>query len=333
MINVNVLFLSNQVNEDTPESDEETTECDSFEMEICNRMADIIRLEQRHAKFHKHLSRPSKIGAAAICSGITGLVNEQLFRDIQLHIISPNNLRGIFFRENRDIFTIKAGMFGIKPIIVKGISDSSIIEQKNHSIVLAHEFRILQFLGPHRHLIDYYGLVELNGIPQIVLDDDFKFAGFERFYQENRRFDIYTIQALFRDITSVVEFLHVKGVIHMNITEDSFVFSLDVSGPEWRYFPILCDFSCCCLVSDVKVLTPQLQSRFRSTKHLPVEVMRGEKLPSFNCDIYAVAVLMSHFSNRLNTPQEQHIFDEVTIKLLRNTTDIFIDSLYDFIKN
>ena len=192
------LSLSIQVDEDSPESDEDTPESDSFEMEICNRMADIIRLEQRHVKLHKHLlSRPSKIGAAAICSGITGLANEQFFTDIQLHILSPNDLGSIFFRENRDIFTIKAGMFGDKQIIVKGISDSSVIEQKNHSIVIAHEFRMLKFLGPHRHLINYHGLVELNGIPQIVLDDDFNFAGLEKFYRQNRGFDINTSRALF----------------------------------------------------------------------------------------------------------------------------------------
>ena len=51
-------------------------------------IADQIHREKLHSKLDVNLSaRLAQLGAAAICCGITGFVNEELFRKIDIEII------------------------------------------------------------------------------------------------------------------------------------------------------------------------------------------------------------------------------------------------------
>ena len=128
-------------------------------------------------------------------------------------------------------------------------------------------------------------------------------------------------------LVSAVEFLHVKNILNLNLSEITIV-----SRHSFRYEPVIIDFSCACHITSAKLLSQYFQEMFKSSAHLPRDVVEGKRVPSYNSDLYSIGVLISHFSGRLKYPEDQIAVDMVALKLLKNKGQTVPNFLYDFLK-
>eukprot|EP00111_Clytia_hemisphaerica_P010626 TCONS_00031056-protein len=150
---------------------------------------------------------------------------------------------------------------------------------------------------------------------------------FGRYKLVNRPFRIFLIKVLFQGLTRALDFIHFKDMIHLNMVEAAIVMKFDPN--KMLHYPVIFDFSCYSPQQSAKVFDRLFQERFKSSNHLPIDVIKGKSVPSFSCDVYSLGVLVSHFANHMDNSEDQKIIDSVAISLLNITSDSFPDVLYN----
>ena len=89
------------------------------------------------------------------------------------------------------------------------------------------------------------------------------------------------ILLIIRDVISATQFLHVRKVLHNNITIESILISIGDNNIDRA---ILSDFTCACHIRDVNFLSKMFQMMFTKYSHLPHKVLQGNVKPSFGSD-------------------------------------------------
>ena len=263
----------------------------------------------------------AKLCNSSLCNGIIGtFVDEIIYLDVEVIeskdlFITSSLTRGDFLysRTSDDSFCLKQ-LFSHSP-------------DKSDHLILCHELKDLKYLGPHPNFIVPVGITELGGKPTAV------FKGFgmtSTLDQYPCKLSYKIILWIFQQLLPTFQFLHEKGILLNNLIDDAI--SMDFILP--RRFPVvITDFTFACHVRGSKPLTAHFQSKFARTKHLPTEVLLGNKPPSPNSDIYSLGVLISRLSERMDhhsTEKERSSLGRISINLLTNKKDHFSPALVQF---
>lgn len=292
-------------------------------------MADIIVKESKHFRLARQISlRGAAIGSSATVSGISGFMNDEIVcEDIDLYKLEDLEIKNTLF--NFAHYNVKWALFKGKEVLLKRVSYSKMLKKENSAMVLAYELKILKFIGSHPNIASSYGLVENPETPMAMYDHCINMY-FGRYKLVNRPFRISLIKVLLQGLTRALDFIHFKDMIHLNMVEAAIVMKFDPN--KMLHYPVIFDFSCCCPQQSAKVFDRLFQERFKSSNHLPIDVIKGKSVPSFSCDVYSLGVFVSHFANHMDNSEDQKIIDSVAISLLNTTSDSFPDVLYNFIE-
>ena len=294
------------------------------------KIADLITKEARHFHLTGKISSPVlTVAGSTIQSGISGFINTDIVEQ-DINLIKPNEL---FIDPKHPDFTfpyydVRAGLFKDEIVLFKSVSPNLSLQQENHSFILAYEIKILKFVGLHPNIIRSHGIVENENQPMSIYDHCMDLC-FEEYKKMKRPLLLGQVKVLLCGLVKATEFLHLKGIIHLNLVESSIIMRYNAEKNE--YYPVIFHFSCCCPIQSTKVLDPFFQERFKFSKHLPIDILRGKSIPSFNCDIYSFGVLLSHFSNYIYGMKEQNIVDSIAINLLKTKSNYFPDFVYSFV--
>lgn len=110
---------------------------------------------------------------------------------------------------------------------------------------------------------------------------------FEYYKRIHQPFYISTIKSLLKHLVSVIEFVHIKSILHLNVVDSSIAIRYDNDDTN---VPVLIYFSCSVHCASVRKLTPEFTEIFKSTSHLPHDVIQGRQMPSSQSHIYSIGI-------------------------------------------
>lgn len=292
-----------------------------IEKDLYDLIANAILKEMKHLELSRIFNqRTAQLCNSALCNGVAGHINQNVMEsDITIvdeQSIAVNNVSKV-----DEIFQYKSAFYLQRRVVLKQLRSSG---RNNSLLILAHELKLLSYLGFHRNIVVQLGLTEIDGIPssmflKISETDLFQYS------RIHRQFRLDQVKWMVKNLTSAIEFLHSKNVILNNLTE----YSICIEQPE--SVPVIVDFSCAYHVDGAKLLSERFQRRFAKTNHLPAEVLLGKRKPSFSSDIYSFGHLMSHFfARRVSDKKEKFIVENIALSLLNTDQDKFPQKHYVF---
>ena len=276
-----------------------------IEKNLCDQIAEVLVKECQQKTLDKCVSsRTSKTCSRSLCNDTIGYLNDQIVAiDIALlSEISLNSSISNLLWQGNDIL-YKSGIYLDKNILIKQLSLES-ARSKNSEMILGMELKILSYVGSHCSIIKFLGLTYVSGVASSVFETR-NFMLLHN-YSNALRLTKKQILLIIRDVISATQFLHVRKVLHNNITIESILMSI---GDNNNDRAILSDFTCACHIRDVNFLSKVFQTMFTKYRHLPHEVLQGDVKPSFGSDIYSIFCLTTILSERLSqfTTDSEHM--------------------------
>jgi len=302
------------------------------EKSLYESIADSILKERKEVELKKRFSsRSIQICNSALCNGIIGSLDQEI-AEIDIIVIENMPVERITSITTCEDFQLKNGYYEGRRILIKQVSKSSILN-KNVALVLGNELKILSFLGKHPNIVNPLALTEMDNSPAALYDISV-YSNLKECFQNQYTKQHLTISQviwIIRHLTSALEYLFIKGILHNNIIEESiFMQQCDI---EYGVVPVLAEFSCACPATKAGYLTAYFQERFAVTKHLPPDVLNGKVLPSFKSDIFSFGKLVSNMANHLGDqtpPKERLCLERIVHSLFANTSGKLPDKLFSF---
>ncbi len=178
---------------------------------------------------------------------------------------------------------------------------------------LAHEYRIVKFVGSHPSLCEPLGLFVQNSCFLVsVFESDKSIQSFPvHTLQEDKVIQIVLL------VADALRFLHYRCVIHNHIVPANVL----LKSEGLNYKPVLVGFSLACRVDMAKCFTPKQQSEFKDFSHFPPEVKTGKEAVSYSSDIFSFGVLLQHMSIRLVSSAAEKKLNAISKQCTRHHLD------------